>query len=206
MPPVFLAASWRLAAECWVQRENFRRKPVMSETQTAPVARIVANDPRADSGQREIAVTADSIAIDRCVAGVRMRLSLPTRSFRGVALALQQGARGLFYRVALVHADPDLDVALAEADNERDAARDWLAWAKFFRLPRLTRVVKGRRRRGREPVRRDQGRRGSAAPARLAAESAALRHFGAPQGGHERPRPAGPSRRARNRLLRMSRC
>jgi hypothetical protein len=115
----------------------------MSETQTAPVARIVANDPRADSGQREIAVTADSIAIDRCVAGVRMRLSLPTRSFRGVALALQQGARGLFYRVALVHADPDLDVALAEADNERDAARDWLAWAQFFRLPRLTRGVRG---------------------------------------------------------------
>ena len=115
----------------------------MPEAQTAPVARIVANDPRADSGRREIAVTAEAIAIDRCVAGVRMRLSLPTRSFRGVVLALQQGARGLFYRVALVHADPDLDVALAEADNEGDAARDWLAWARFFRLPRLTRGVRG---------------------------------------------------------------
>ncbi|MGO8740617.1 DUF6101 family protein [Rhodoblastus sp.] len=115
----------------------------MSKIQTAPVARLFADDPRADSGRREIAVSAESIAIDRCVAGVRMRLSLPARSFRGISLALRQGARGLFYRVALVHADPDLDVALTETDNESDAARDWLAWARFFRLPRLARSARG---------------------------------------------------------------
>jgi hypothetical protein len=115
----------------------------MPTTRTTVLARLVADDPRADSGRREIAVTAESIAIDRCVAGVRMRLSLPARSFRGVALALQQGARGLSYRVALIHADSEFDVALAEADNERDAARDWLAWARILRLPRLARGLGG---------------------------------------------------------------
>ncbi|HUO53794.1 MAG TPA: DUF6101 family protein [Rhodoblastus sp.] len=106
-------------------------------------ARLVADDPRADSGQREIGIGAQAIAIDRCVAGVKMRLSVPVRSFRGVALALREGARGFYYRLALVHADPELDIVLAEAENEQDVARDWMAWAEFFDLPRLAQGAEG---------------------------------------------------------------
>ncbi|MCI4677687.1 DUF6101 family protein [Rhodoblastus acidophilus] len=115
----------------------------MSQPQAAILARFVADDPRADSGKREVGVAAEAIAIDRCVAGVRMRLSVPVRSFRGVVLALHQSARGLLYRVILAHADPELDLVLAEAENEKDIAPDWLAWAQFFRLPRLARSAQG---------------------------------------------------------------
>ncbi len=82
--------------------------------QAEAIAKIVADDPRADGGQRQIFIAAHEIAIDRKVAGVRMRLALPIRAFRGVSLALLQGPRGSFYRVALDHSDPDLRVTLAE--------------------------------------------------------------------------------------------
>lgn len=102
-------------------------------------SRLIAADPRADSGQREIRITADHIAIDRCVDGVRMRLTAPALSFRGVALALLEDEGGYFYRVALVHPDPELDIVLAETASERDIARAWRDWARFFKLPRLAR-------------------------------------------------------------------
>lgn len=102
-------------------------------------ARLIAADPRADSGSREIRITAQSIAIDRCVGGVRMRLNTPAKNFRGVALALLDGETGFFYRVALVHADPELDIVLAETDSEREIARAWRDWARFFGLPRFAR-------------------------------------------------------------------
>jgi len=110
----------------------------MSMPQANAIARIVADDPRADGGQRQIFIAANEIAIDRRVAGVRMRLALPIRMFRGVSLALMQGARGSFFRVALDHRDPDLRVTLAESQNENDIAPEWRAWAQFFQLPRVT--------------------------------------------------------------------
>ncbi len=100
-------------------------------------ARMVAADPRADGGQRQILLGADTVAIDRSLGGVRMKLALPVRSFRGVSLAVVEGARGTFYRVALDHADPDLSVTLAESPDAEDVAREWRGWAKYFHLPRL---------------------------------------------------------------------
>jgi hypothetical protein len=104
----------------------------------APLTRLVAADPRADNGQREISISAEAIAIDRRVGGVKMRFCLPAPSFRGVALSVFEAARGFIYRIALVHSDPELDVVLAESENEADICRDWLSWSKFLRLPRLT--------------------------------------------------------------------
>ncbi len=77
------------------------------------VAHFVAADPRADGGQRRVSLAADAVAIDRRVAGVAMRLALPIDCFRGVSLSLLENGRGLFYRVALDHADPELAVTLA---------------------------------------------------------------------------------------------
>lgn len=102
------------------------------------VAHFVAADPRADGGQRRVSLAADAVSIDRRVAGVAMRLALPIGCFRGVSLALLENARGVFYRVALDHADPELTVTLAESDSESDIAPEWKAWARFFNLPRLT--------------------------------------------------------------------
>jgi hypothetical protein len=109
----------------------------MTMPQAKAIEAIFARDPRADSGQRQISIAADAIAIDRRVAGVRMRLALPIGAFRGVSLALVENARGSFYRVALDHRDPDLAVTLAEATNEREIVAEWKAWAQFFQLPRL---------------------------------------------------------------------
>jgi hypothetical protein len=110
----------------------------MTSSQAKAIEPIFARDARADGGQRQISIAADGIAIDRRVAGVRMRLALPIRAFRGVSLALVENARGSFYRVALDHRDPDLAVTLAEAKSEREIAAEWKAWAQFFNLPRLT--------------------------------------------------------------------
>ncbi|MBB4196719.1 hypothetical protein CCR94_12005 [Rhodoblastus sphagnicola] len=103
----------------------------------SPLANIVADDPRADGGQRRITLCADTIGIDRSLSGIRMRLALPVRCYRGVTLSVIEGAQGPFYRVALDHADPDLRVTLAESLNPEALVPEWRGWAKFFRLPRL---------------------------------------------------------------------
>ena len=115
----------------------------MVPTQAAFLTRLVAEDPRADNGLREIAVAPDAIAIDRRVGGVRMRLAVPVSNYRGVALSLREGARGFVYRVALVHADAELDVVLAESHSEDEAGREWRAWAQALSLPLLTRTAAG---------------------------------------------------------------
>jgi len=102
------------------------------------VAHFVAADPRADGGKRRVSLAAHAVSIDRRVAGVAMRLALPIGCFRGVSLALLENACGFFYRVALDHADPELQVILAESDCQSDIAPEWKAWARFFDLPRLT--------------------------------------------------------------------
>jgi hypothetical protein len=115
----------------------------MSALPVRPVARIVADDPRADGGSRQIMIAETSIAIDRRVAGVQMRLSLPIAAYRGVLLTLCEGSRGPFYRLCLDHADPDLRVVLAESEGESEMATQWKAWALFFSLPRLTQDASG---------------------------------------------------------------
>jgi hypothetical protein len=115
----------------------------MSKILAAPLARFVADDPRADSGLREVSVAAEAIAIDRRVAGVRMRVSAPVRSYRGVALGVREDVCGFSWRVTLIHSDADMNVVLAEAENEAQAAAEWQAWADYFRLPRLTQRLNG---------------------------------------------------------------
>jgi hypothetical protein len=103
----------------------------------SPPACIVADDPRADGGRRHITLGANTIGIDRSLSGIRMKLALPVRAFRGVALAVVEGAHGTFYRVALDHVDPDLRVTLNEGVNPEALVAEWRGWAKYFRLPRL---------------------------------------------------------------------
>ena len=139
MLPISLAGFWAVRSDKdGVKAGNCGREPSMMTPQAKATAKLIDRDPRADGGQRQISIAADAIAIDRRVAGVRMRLALPIHAFRGVSLAVVENARGPFYRVALEHRDPDLTVMLAEARSESEIAPEWKAWAQFFQLPRLT--------------------------------------------------------------------
>ena len=106
-----------------------------------PVAHMVAADPRADGGQRRITLCADMVGIDRSLSGVRMKLALPVRAYRGVSLSVIEGGQGAFYRLALDHADPELQVTLAEGRDPESLVPEWRGWAKFFGLPRLAQGV-----------------------------------------------------------------
>ncbi len=56
------------------------------------------------------------------------------------------GARedGFSYEIRLVHADPDLCVALAEANDDWDIHAEWRLWARVLGLPALVERVEGR--------------------------------------------------------------
>lgn len=112
--------------------------------QSAP-RRIEAPDLRADGSRRVVLLARDRVEIARSVAGVFMRVAVRPKSFRGVALRLRDLAgAGLSYEVQLVHADPDLNVTLARADNDEDIQADWRLWARFFDLPTIVERGEGR--------------------------------------------------------------
>ena len=90
-------------------------------------------DSRADGGQRDVTLTSHRVTIRRQVAGMGMKIDVPTRAYRGVVLSLEQSARGrLHYRVTLRHSDPDLSVILTEAFDESEILKDWRDWASFL--------------------------------------------------------------------------
>jgi hypothetical protein len=107
--------------------------------------RFAAPDPRADGRRRLVRLDAETVAIARAVAGVAMNLTVPTRAYRGVALRLAGVAHEAFaYEIRLVHADPDLSVALAETDDLLDAQAEWRLWARALGLPTLVERDLGR--------------------------------------------------------------
>ncbi|MGO4872015.1 MAG: DUF6101 family protein [Roseiarcus sp.] len=107
--------------------------------------RFAAPDPRADGRQRIVRLDSEQVVIARVVAGVFMNVTVPTSAYRGVMLRIA-GARadGFSYEIRLVHADPDLCVALAEANDDWDVHAEWRLWARVLRLPALVERVEGR--------------------------------------------------------------
>ncbi len=99
---------------------------------------IEAFDARADGGRRCVEVSRERIVIARRVGGVEMRVGLEPRQYCGVALAvLVAEATDFLFCVRLVHADPDLDVTLAQCDSEDAARALWRRWASALGLSRL---------------------------------------------------------------------
>ena len=95
-------------------------------------------DRRADGHVRSVSLTRDLVRIDRRLHGIAMRLSVPVRAYRGVALSLQPGRDGeLCYRLHLLHRDRDLSVDLDMATDDGDILADWRVWSRFFGLPAL---------------------------------------------------------------------
>ena len=86
----------------------------------------------------------DKVAIDRVVGGVFMRVTVPTSAYRGVALRVVDARDdGFAYEIRLVHADPDLSVALAETSDDSDIQAEWRLWARVLGLPALVERAEG---------------------------------------------------------------
>ena len=101
------------------------------------VAARASPDPRADGGRRMVLIERRCVTIRRRVRGVKMHLSLPIKSYFGVAIGREQRRDGAFYRISLAHRDPELCVTLKEARDlaaMRDAQRQFAA---FFAMPLL---------------------------------------------------------------------
>ena len=111
---------------------NTNAQNVQSEIKT-PRSSAGLVDSRADGGQRDVTLTRHRVTIRRRIAGMGMKIDVPTHAYRGVVLSLEESARGrLHYRVTLRHADPDLSVILTEAFDETEILKDWRDWASFL--------------------------------------------------------------------------
>ena len=67
-----------------------------------------------------------------------MRVRLPTRLFRGVALVVgREGTGEPLVSLVLIHPDPELDVTLYQAGHDGDVAAEWQHWAERLGLPLL---------------------------------------------------------------------
>lgn len=103
------------------------------ETMQTPRSAAGYRDARAEGGERDVTLSADRVTIRRRYAGVRMKIGVPTRAYRGVVLSLEETASGhMCYRVTLRHADPDLSVVLTEAFDEGGVVEDLRDWARFL--------------------------------------------------------------------------
>lgn len=99
---------------------------------------LTQRDRRADGGARHVRVTRGDILIARRFGGVHMMIAAPVAAYRGVGLVAIADWRGdIFYRLALVHRDADLDIVLGEFRDCAEAQAAWAEWAAWFDLARL---------------------------------------------------------------------
>jgi hypothetical protein len=77
------------------------------------------------------------ILIERVLNGMKMRVHIPAKVYRGVRLVLSERPEGETFQIELAHRDPDLNVCL-EASKDRQEAEDrQRLWAHFFTQPML---------------------------------------------------------------------
>jgi len=72
---------------------NTNSQTIQSEIKT-PRSSAGLLDCRADGGQRDVTLTRHCVIIRRRIAGMGMKIDVPTRAYRGVVLSLEQSARG----------------------------------------------------------------------------------------------------------------
>lgn len=96
----------------------------------------VAPDARADDGRRHVYLDARRVLIERRVQGIAMRVGVPTHTYAGVTLSIEDGSRERIFRISLAHRDADLGVVL-ETTGEADGVAEWTRWARYLALPRM---------------------------------------------------------------------
>ena len=93
-------------------------------------------DTRADGGQPEVTLLRQGIVIRRRHRGVRMKIRVPARAYRGVVFkATGEAANSQRYLVSLSHNDADLRILLADTSDEREAFAHLQYWGEYFALP-----------------------------------------------------------------------
>ena len=106
--------------------------------------KLEAVDLRADGRRRTVSVSAEGVVISRQREGVAMRIALRLQAFHGVLLRLTSFEEGGYgYEVQLVHADPDLSVALLRSFDESEAHRAWRSWVRYVGARALVERVVG---------------------------------------------------------------
>jgi hypothetical protein len=101
--------------------------------------RFRAADADADGRVRLVELYRDEVILRRSVRGLRMAVSLPIATFRGVAMRLMppHGADAGAVAVMLEHPDPALSVPLFAASEATDLLAEWRLWGRIFGLPLL---------------------------------------------------------------------
>jgi hypothetical protein len=96
-------------------------------------------DADADGRVRLVELYRDEVILRRSVRGVRMAVSLPIATYRGVAMRLMppHGADAGTVAVMLEHPDPALSVPLFAASEATDLLAEWRLWGRIFGLPLL---------------------------------------------------------------------
>lgn len=133
----------RQASAAGIAREGsgllFRLDPLR-----LPVS-IIAPDPAADGGSREIGVSREGVEFRRIVRGVRMRVLLPFSEFKGISVrvvALGAGAPLIF--LSLEHNDDALSVLLQASEDSDESAEAARKWNRLTGCPLLIADSEGR--------------------------------------------------------------
>jgi Family of unknown function (DUF6101) len=96
--------------------------------------RFAAPDRTADGQMRLVELDRENVLVSRSRLGIAIRLRVPVRMYKGVAL-VSRGQAGPVLR--LEHSDPDLCVELARAPAGADLQPDADVWGRLLRLPIL---------------------------------------------------------------------
>lgn len=113
------------------------QEPLRAEAQQIIQPRSSSEaDARAENNRRTVHFETDRIVIVRRVSGVSMRVTMPVAKYDGVGVLMPNFAEGYrAFRVALVHADPDLSVTLYEGADPAMIDAALAEWSSFFKLP-----------------------------------------------------------------------
>jgi hypothetical protein len=107
---------------------------------------IACADSRAEGGVRHVALSGDTVSIERRVVGIAMNINVPTNSYRGVVLAAaraEDGGTGRFH-IRLSHEDRSLEVMLHDTADDSDVIALWRAYGERLSLPLLVEDAEGR--------------------------------------------------------------
>ncbi len=101
--------------------------------------RFEAADEAADERLRIVDLHRERVVFRRSVRGMRMALSMPVASFRGVAIRLlgEPHSKPTTVSIVLEHGDPALSLSLYSPTENDDIVAEWQSWGRVLGLPLL---------------------------------------------------------------------
>ena len=118
--------------------------PLRLDPFSLPV-RFEAADDAADERLRVVDLHRERVVLRRSVAGIRMALNMPVKSYRGVAIRLTGTAGQAPDAIAVVleHRDPALSLPLFASASRDDIVAEWQSWGRVLGLPLLVAETDG---------------------------------------------------------------